>query len=176
MQASEGQKDREKEGEENGKSEEFIDYDEVLKSIGRYGSWQVRLFVLLALVAFVDGLIENLFEFTAFSPKYRCNIPFCEHPQNTTYFSNSSSSVFPIYVLHGIPQKLLLSGESCEYLGFSSMPNVEMEQQTILNKVKNTAFSEEGIEYCGSRKISVVRLGRAIIYLACSTAFYLGCC
>jgi hypothetical protein len=56
---------------EAGEEEEPLNYDDVLKCIGRYGTWQIRIFVLLALVAIFDGLIKNLFTFTAFTPNYR---------------------------------------------------------------------------------------------------------
>ena len=115
--------------------EDFLNYQEVLKSLGRMGSWQLRLWTLLALLVLLDGLCQSLFEFTAFTPKFRCNIPFCEHPKNTTYLDKLSEN-FPHYVRHGIPQELLETGDSCEYLGIAGIPD-EIQETAILNKVTN---------------------------------------
>ena len=68
---------------------------------GRFGTWQFLLFAQLAFVCLLDGLFENLYAFTAFTPKYRCSIPFCEHPQNASYFGGEMAQEignFPIYV------------------------------------------------------------------------------
>ena len=69
---------------------------------GRFGTWQWLLFALLSFVCLLDGLFENLYAFTAFTPKYRCGIPFCEHPQNASYFGTGEKTEekgnFPIYV------------------------------------------------------------------------------
>ena len=102
---------------------------------GRFGTWQALLFAQLAFVCLLDGLYENLYKFSAFTPKYRCSIPFCEHPQNATYyFGTEKTGDFPIFVERGIPADLLETGESCEYLGISGMP-IGMDQEAILNKV-----------------------------------------
>ena len=113
--------------------EDVLNYQEVLKSLGRTGSWQLGLWTLLAFLVLLDGLCQSLFEFTAFTPKFRCNIPFCEHPKNTTYLDQVSQN-FPHYVIHGIPQEFLEAGDSCEYLGISGMPD-EIQEAAILNKV-----------------------------------------
>jgi len=113
-----------------------FNYEEVLKVLGRFGTWQILLFALLAFVCLLDGLYENLYAFTAFTPKYRCSIPFCEHPLNATYYGEKKTQEkrnFPIYVQRGISADLLESGESCEYLGISGMP-IGMDQEAILNK------------------------------------------
>ena len=68
---------------------------------GRFGTWQILVFGLLAFVCLLDGLYENLYAFTAFTPKYRCSIPFCEHPLNATYSNEEKTQEkgnFPIYV------------------------------------------------------------------------------
>ena len=101
--------------------------------MGRTGSWQLGLWTLLAFLVLLDGLCQSLFEFTAFTPKFRCNIPFCEHPKNTTYLEQVSQN-FPHYVIHGIPQEFLEAGDSCEYLGIAGMPD-EIQEAAILNKV-----------------------------------------
>ena len=113
--------------------EDVLNYQEVLKSLGRTGSWQLGLWTLLAFLVLLDGLCQSLFEFTAFTPKFRCNIPFCEHPKNTTYLEQVSQN-FPHYVIHGIPQEFLEAGDSCEYLGIAGMPD-EIQEAAILNKV-----------------------------------------
>ena len=82
----------------------------------------------------LDGVIESLFEFTAFMPKHRCSVPFCEHPRNTTYFQDAKLSNFPIYVQRGIPPDLLETGESCEFWSISSMPS-GLDKEAILSKV-----------------------------------------
>lgn len=116
--------------------EEPFDYNNVVKTLGRCGLWQCRLFGLLALVSLLDGLYDNLYEFTAFTPSYRCNIPFCEHPGNATYFMKESSKDFALYVERGIPTDQLQTGEACDYLGISGMP-IGMDQEAILNKVRD---------------------------------------
>lgn len=123
---------------EKSKSESLdpFNYEEVLKVLGRFGTWQCLLFAQLAFVCLLDGLFENLYAFTAFTPKYRCSIPFCEHPQNASYFGGEKAQEignFPIYVKRGISADLLETGESCEYLGISGMP-MGMDQEAILNK------------------------------------------
>lgn len=120
-------------------SEEGFDYNEVVKTLGRScGLWQCRLLGLLAVLILLDGLYDNLYEFTAFTPSYRCNIPFCEHPGNATYFMKESSKDFALYVERGIPTDQLQTGEGCDYLGISGMP-IGMDQEAILNKVRDLA-------------------------------------
>ena len=115
-------------------NQEPFDFEEILKVIGHYGWWQCRIFVLFAIVVICDGLYENLFYFTAYTPKYRCSIPFCELPSNTSYYEYNKT--FAKYVKLGIPEDILQLGESCEYLGFVQIP-AGMDQETILNKVTN---------------------------------------
>ena len=110
-----------------------FDYEEIVKVIG-FSWWQFRLILLLALICICDGLFDTLFEFTAFSPKYRCSIPFCETVSNTSYYAYNSTTKFAKYVDLGIPQDILGSGESCQYLGFLQIPQ-GMNQEIILNKV-----------------------------------------
>ena len=113
-------------------------YEEILKVIG-FSWWQLRLIILLALISVCDGLFDSLFEFTAFTPKYRCSIPFCETVSNTSYYAYNSTS-FAKYVDRGVPKEILNSGQSCQYLGFLQIPQ-GMDQEIILNKVIYQDFS-----------------------------------
>ena len=113
-------------------------YEEILKVIG-FSWWQLRLIILLALISVCDGLFDSLFEFTAFTPKYRCSIPFCETVSNTSYYAYNSTS-FAKYVDRGVPKEILNTGQSCQYLGFLQIPQ-GMDQEIILNKVIYQDFS-----------------------------------
>ena len=126
------------------KDDDYLNYQDILKSLGHIGSWQLTIWSLLAFLVLLDGLCWNLFEFTAYIPKFRCTIPFCEHPENTTYLDKLSEN-FPHYVRHGIPQELLETGDSCEYLGIAGMPD-EIQEAAILNKVnkyKKSGYTED---------------------------------
>ena len=120
-----------KQGNTTTENDPFV-YEEILKVIG-FSWWQFRLIMLLALISICDGLFETLFEFTAFTPNYRCSIPFCETVSNTSYYAYNSTE-FSKYVDRGVPKEILNSGEACQYLGFLQIPQ-GMDQEIILNKV-----------------------------------------
>ena len=51
LKAAKGRVEGQKEGAQKSQSaDEWFNYQEVLKSIGDYGNWQIRLFALLVLV------------------------------------------------------------------------------------------------------------------------------
>ena len=70
---------------QNEASPDPFNFDEVLKIIGRFGNWQFRMFVLMTIVSILDGVYDNIYHFTAYTPKFRCSIPFCENVQNASY-------------------------------------------------------------------------------------------
>lgn len=104
--------------------EEPLDYNEVLKHLGQFGPWQMRIFFLLWLVSAYDGLVTVVFAFTGFVPNSRCAIPFCEHQSNSTYFADTQGN-FAEYVQLGIPKHLLEDGNSCQYYGMKNLPNAD---------------------------------------------------
>ena len=65
-----------------------MDLDKVLQHVGPVGLWQYLHVSLLFLVAVCSGIGVVTFAFTGFVPKYRCAIPQCEDPSNTSYFNH----------------------------------------------------------------------------------------
>ncbi len=144
--------------------DEYFDFNEAAKSLGNFGRWQVQLVLLLAAVVVFDTLVSNMLAFTAFTPKHRCNIPFCEHPDNSTFegkeqvnlawksrplhgrpqqrprslrsFVEVEHDLFPYYVRQGIPDDLLDSGRSCHYYGIANISPQAYETSVLLNKVE----------------------------------------
>jgi OCT family organic cation transporter-like MFS transporter 4/5 len=59
-----------------------LNFNEILNEIGQFGRWQQRIFMCCCLISLANGLITVAFAFTAYSPKYRCSVPFCEDQSN----------------------------------------------------------------------------------------------
>jgi len=57
-------------------------FSEILEHIGEFGRWQQLIFLWACIVAAVNGVVTVSYAFTAFVPKSRCAIPFCEAKQN----------------------------------------------------------------------------------------------
>lgn len=55
-----------------------IDYDQVLTEIGEFGPRQRWLFALMWLPSAASAMAVFMYEFIAFTPRYRCLVPNCE--------------------------------------------------------------------------------------------------
>ena len=92
----------------------LLNYDEILKHIGQFGKYQIRIHFLLWLVSAASGLAVVVWAFTGFNTKYRCPIPQCESQGSASYYdpsslsssNHNSSSVpsLPDYAISGIPE------------------------------------------------------------------------
>ncbi len=58
-----------------------VDYDNILKYIGQFGTWQKRIHFLLWLTSAASGLVVVVYSFTAFNLPYRCRNPYCENEE-----------------------------------------------------------------------------------------------
>lgn len=64
-----------------------VDYDLVLEAVGECGPWQIGMFVLLALPSCLSGMAVYMYQYTAFIPKHRCFVPYCDD-ENSEYIED----------------------------------------------------------------------------------------
>ena len=95
----------------------LINYDEILKHLGEFGKFQIRVHILLWLVSVFSGVAVVTWVFTGFDMKYRCPIPQCDDPENgISYYYNSTSKLsLPKYAQKGIPSTTLEQKSLCNY-------------------------------------------------------------
>lgn len=86
-----------------------VDYDDVLRHIGQFGTYQIRIHFLLWLTSAAGGLAVVVYSFTAFNAASRCAVPYCESP-GTSLFNDTSD-----FVKLGVS-----SADSCQYYGLTS--------------------------------------------------------
>ena len=95
----------------------LLNYDEILKHLGQFGKFQIRVHFLLWLVSAASGLAVVVWAFTGFNMKYRCSIPQCDVAENgLSYYEASSSPLsLPGYVEKGIPNITMKEQQRCNY-------------------------------------------------------------
>ena len=95
----------------------LLNYDEILKHLGQFGKFQIRVHFLLWLVSAASGLAVVVWAFTGFDMKYRCPIPQCDVSGNNLSYYNTSSSPLslPNYAQIGIPNVTLKEKQRCNY-------------------------------------------------------------
>ena len=93
----------------------LLNYDEILKHIGQFGIYQIRIHFLLWLVSAASGLAVVVWAFTGFNMKYRCPIPHCEKWNDTTYYDLSTNTSLPAYAIKGIPNETQKEQRHCNY-------------------------------------------------------------
>lgn len=86
-----------------------VDYDDILKHIGQFGTWQKRIHFWLWLVSAASGLCVVVYSFTAYSMDHRCKNPYCDVDDISTYFPNAS-----------FIQASIVQDQSCAYFGFQN--------------------------------------------------------
>ena len=95
-----------------------LEFDEILKHIGQFGPWQIRIHFLMWLTSAAGGLAVVVYTFTAYGVDYRCINPYCENPESAIY--NDSANL----------DNAGLS--ACEYQGFDKdilpPPQLQTEQ------------------------------------------------
>ena len=95
----------------------LLNYDEILKHVGQFGKYQIRIHFLLWLVSACSGLAVVVWAFTGFNMKYRCPIPLC--PTDDSYYDpstlSSSEISLPEYAKLGIPSKTQEQQHHCNY-------------------------------------------------------------
>ncbi|CAH2010494.1 unnamed protein product [Acanthoscelides obtectus] len=62
-----------------------MDFDDILVELGEMGRYQVFLYILICLPVLFAASNSLSYVFTAGVPDYRCFIPECEDPSDTTY-------------------------------------------------------------------------------------------
>lgn len=97
----------------------LLNYDEILKHVGQFGRYQIRIHFLLWLASAAGGLAVVVWAFTGFKMKYRCVIPQCESILNASYYDSSSSGLsvpsLPDYAKKGIPKSTQEEQHICMY-------------------------------------------------------------
>ena len=95
----------------------LLNYDEILKHLGQFGKFQIRVHFLLWLVSAAAGLAVVVWAFTGFNVKYRCPIPKCDTSNNglSYYDSSLSELTLPNYAKKGIPNGTLEEQHRCNY-------------------------------------------------------------
>ena len=97
----------------------YTNYDEILKHIGQFGKYQIRIHFLLWLVSAASGLAIVVWAFTGFNMKYRCPIPQCESADGASYYDastlNSGNVSWPKYAIMGIPNITQEQQHRCNY-------------------------------------------------------------
>jgi len=129
-----------------------IDYDKVLKHIGQFGRYQLKIHLLLWLTSALSGLAVVVYAFTGYTPAYRCRVPLCEPPTNTTitsYYADPNNQTFADYVTAAIP---ILALEETNSLCQIKKPN-DTEVATCddylaaLNSVADDVTGNETLPY-----------------------------
>ena len=103
----------------------LLNYDEILKHIGQFGKYQIRIHFLLWLVSAASGLAIVVWAFTGFNMKYRCPIPQCESADGASYYDASTlhsvNVSWPNYAKMGIPKITQKEQHRCNY--YTVYPN-----------------------------------------------------
>ncbi|KAJ3654670.1 hypothetical protein Zmor_013844 [Zophobas morio] len=62
-----------------------MDFDDILEELGELGKYQTVTYILICIPVLFAAANSLSYVFTAGTPNYRCFIPECEEPQNTSY-------------------------------------------------------------------------------------------
>ena len=126
-------------GEYDNKRGSSLNYDEILKHVGQFGKFQIRIFLLLCLVSTASGMAVVVWAFTGFRMKHRCVNPYCESLTNASYFdasnTNSSFLSLPRYAMKG---KNISSQEENHQCTFMALENIE--QTSTRNTSKSSVI------------------------------------
>ncbi|KAJ8912268.1 hypothetical protein NQ315_008859 [Exocentrus adspersus] len=63
----------------------ILDFDDMLEELGELGKFQIYTYILVCLPVIFAAANSLSYVFTAGVPNYRCFIPECEDPQDTSY-------------------------------------------------------------------------------------------
>jgi len=147
-----------------------LDYDEVLRYIGQFGTFQKRIFFWLWLVSAGGGLAVMVFAFTGLEPRYRCRVPECEASNSSTYTQAGREGLLPSWYgvdsLEGAQRcsKLVFPDGKCKGKGVLSTEQCS-EKDLIYDRsvMKTTLIEDYGLvcEKAGLRTIynSIYMLG-----------------
>ena len=84
-----------------------MNYNEILKHIGQFGKYQIKIHFMLWLASALSGLAVVVYAYTGFEPKYRCAVPHCDVGDSPTYYGD--------FIKHVIPEKALNYSNHCEF-------------------------------------------------------------
>jgi len=119
----------------------LLNYDEILKHLGQFGKFQIRVHFLLWLVSAASGLAVVVWAFTGFNMKYRCSIPQCDVAENgLSYYEASSSPLsLPDYAEKGIPNITMKEQQRCNYYKVSLNGKEPASCDEYMNFLDNSA-------------------------------------
>jgi len=144
-----------------------LDYDEVLRYIGQFGTFQKRIFFWLWLVSAGGGLAVMVFAFTGLEPRYRCRVPDCEALNSSTYTQAGREGLLPSWYgvdsLEGAQRcsKLVFPEGKCKGKGVLSSEQCS-EKDLIYDRsvMKTTLIEDYGLvcEKAGLRSKEIYML------------------